>query len=204
MNFIPRILLATILLLASAGFSLAQAQKLGHINTSNLLQIMPGRDTAQAALEKHARSLQNDLQEYQKEFQTKYEKYMSEEESMPRLMKETRQEELMQMEERIRKYQENAQKELQEKEQQLLQPILERAQEAIDEVAEEEGYTYILDTSTGAVVYIGDKGKDIMPRVRKKLDIEDVPIPDEEQQLEMETPTPTPTPTPTEDPDMDM
>ncbi|MFO8086347.1 MAG: OmpH family outer membrane protein [Bacteroidales bacterium] len=160
----------------------AQNVKIGHINTSDLLQIIPGRDTAQAALQSYAQSLQSDLQTYQQEFETKYTKYMETQEEMPKLMRQTREEELMEMQERIQKYQESAQQDLQNKEKELLQPILERAQNAIDEVSEEHGYTYILDTSTGAVVFVGDKGDDIMPLVKKNLGLEDVDIPEPSEQ----------------------
>lgn len=178
MKFFPRALMVALMVILMTGLALAQSPKIGHINTADLLKIMPGRDTAQLALEQYAQSLQKDLQTYQKEFETKYKKYMAEVEEMPKLMQETRQEELMQMEERIRKYQESAQKELQNKEQELLQPILEKAQNAIDEVSEENGFTYILDTSTGAVVFVSDKGQDIMPLVKKKLGIENVEVPE--------------------------
>ncbi|MCF8218248.1 MAG: OmpH family outer membrane protein [Bacteroidales bacterium] len=179
MKLFPRILLIVVMMASASAMTSAQSSKIGHINTSKLLQIMPGRDTAQTALENYARSLQNDLKTYQQEFEKKYQKYMQEEANMPKLMKETRQEELMQMEERIRKYQENAQQDLKEKEQELLQPILKKAQDAIDKVAKENGFTYILDTSQGSVVFVGEKGKDIMPLVRKELGIEDVPLPEE-------------------------
>lgn len=182
MKLIQRAFLIVAMVMSFTAMTTAQNQKIGHINTSDLLQIMPGRDSAKIVLEQYAQSLQQDLQQYQQEFKAKYEKYLAEEASMPKLMKETRQEELMQMEERIRKYQENAQKELQTKEQELLQPILERAQNAIDEVAEENGFTYILDTSSGAVVFVADKGIDIMPLVQKKLGIENVPLPSEQEE----------------------
>ncbi|MGM0612006.1 MAG: OmpH family outer membrane protein [Bacteroidota bacterium] len=180
MKLFPRILLVVVMMASASGLASAQTPKIGHINTSKLLQIMPGRDTAQTALENYAKSLQNDLKTYQQEFEKKYQKYMEDEASMPELMKETRQEELMQMEERIRKYQESAQQDLQAKEQELLQPILQKAQDAIDKVAEENEFTYILDTSQGSVVFVGEKGKDIMPMVRKELGIEDVPLPEDE------------------------
>ncbi len=195
MKFFPRVLLVAALLLSSTTFVKAQEQaqgqqRIGHINTASLLQIMPGRDSAQLALEQFAMSLQTDLMEFQQEFQKKVEDYQRNEADMPRLMKEHRREELIQMEERIRRYQENAQKELQEKEQELLQPLLEKAQDAIDEVAEEGGFTYILDTSSGAVVFVADTGEDILPIVKKKLGLEGVVVPEESETRELELITP--------------
>lgn len=193
MKFFLGILLAAVLLLSPSLFEKSDVQaqsqgelKIGHLNTASLLQIMPGRDSAQLALEQFAMALQNDLMEFQQEFQKKVEEYQRNEADMPRLMKEHRREELIQMEERIRRYQENAQKELQEKEQELLQPLLERAQNAIDQVAEEGGFTYILDTSSGAVVFVSDKGEDILPKVKEKLGLEGVEVPEDPKPTELE------------------
>ncbi len=178
------------LILSSAGLTFAQNQKIGHISTAKLLQMMPGRDSAQLVLEQYAKSLQKDLEQYEKEFNTKYEEFMAKQEAMPKLMRETKQQELMEMQERIMKYREGAQEDLAQKEQELLEPILQRAQDAIDEVAEENGFTYILDTSSGAVVFVADKGEDIMPLVKKKLGIEDVVTPDSVEPVDATQPQP--------------
>jgi len=45
--------------------------------------------------------------------------------------------------------------------------MIERVQEAINEVGSENGYTYIFDTSSGATVYTG--GEDVGGLVRAKL-----------------------------------
>ena len=62
----------------------------------------------------------------------------------------------------------NAQEQLQGREQELLKPIIYRAKKAIEDVAKEGGYTYILDAGTAAVLYSQDSD-DIMPQVKKKL-----------------------------------
>jgi hypothetical protein len=66
---------------------------------------------------------------------------------------------------RIQEFQENAQKTLQQREQDLLKPIIDRAKKAISDVASENGYTYILDSGTAAVLYSQDSD-DIMPLVK--------------------------------------
>lgn len=180
MRIISRAVIIAFLVLSVTGLAVAQQNaKVGHVNTTKLLQMMPGRDSAQLALQNYAKSLRSDLEQYQKEFEKKYKKYMNEKDDMPKLMRQTREEELTQMQERIGKYQKSAQQDLKSKEQELLQPILEKAQNAIDKVAEENGYTYILDTSAGAVVYYDDNSDDIMPLVKKKLGIEHVKTPED-------------------------
>jgi len=48
-----------------------------------------------------------------------------------------------------------------------LMPMIERVQDAINDVGAENGFTYIFDTSTGATVYTG--GEDVGSLVRAKL-----------------------------------
>ena len=59
------------------------------------------------------------------------------------------------------------QQELGAMEARLLEPMIERAREAIQAVGAEEGFTYIFDTSSGATVYEG--GEDVISMVKAKL-----------------------------------
>jgi len=76
----------------------------------------------------------------------------------------------MDLSNRIEAFQSSAQEDLQKKEQELLQPIIDLAKKAIEEVAKEQGYTYILDTAYGIVLF-ADPSDDIMPLVKKKLNL---------------------------------
>ena len=60
------------------------------------------------------------------------------------------------------------QQKLLEKEQELLQPILDRVNNAIQSVAEEKGYTYIFDLSSGAILY-ADEAADVSAEVKARL-----------------------------------
>jgi outer membrane protein len=53
-----------------------------------------------------------------------------------------------------------------------MMPIIEKAQEAVNVVAKEQGLTYVLDASASkAVVIYLDGGDDIMPLVKAQLGI---------------------------------
>jgi outer membrane protein len=49
-----------------------------------------------------------------------------------------------------------------------MEPMIEKANQAIEDVAKENGYTYILDTSAGTVLYFPESD-DILPLVKTKL-----------------------------------
>ena len=142
--------------------------KLGHINSSDLMQIMPGKDSAQAAFEAEVKILEGELTAMQEELQKKYTDYTERKAQMTDLIRTTKEQELAELQQRIQSYQQNAQKTLQEKEAELLQPIIDRAKKAISDVAKENGYTYIFDSSAGTLLYQQDSD-DLMSLVKKKL-----------------------------------
>ena len=72
------------------------------------------------------------------------------------------------MEQSIRQYQAQAQQELQKKEFDLLKPITEKAQEAINQVAADLGFDYVIDSTQGQGLIVAS-GKDLMEEVKKKL-----------------------------------
>ena len=156
-------------MLAFGGTAMAQKTiKIGHINSNDLMQIMPGRDSAQTVLQNEAAELENTFKEMQAEAEKRYNDYVANQAGWTELIRQTKQRELQDMAARIEEFQQNAQKQLQEREQEVLKPIIDRAKKAIEDVAREGGYTYILDTGTAAVLYDGG-GDDIMPLVKKKL-----------------------------------
>lgn len=167
-----RTFIALILMIATVvPASMAQKNvKLGHINSNELMQIMPGRDSAQAALQREVEDLQATLKSMQDELETRYNEYRSKESQMSDLIKQTKQRELQDMGARMEEFQKNAQQQLQDREQELLKPIIDRAKKAIEEVAKERGYTYIFDSGVGALLYQQDSD-DIMPFVKTKLNL---------------------------------
>ncbi|MBR1798993.1 MAG: OmpH family outer membrane protein [Bacteroidales bacterium] len=165
-----RILIAALTtLLLSGGSLMAQKNiKLGHINSNDLMQIMPGRDSAQAVLQKEVEELETTLKAMQAEMEKRYNDYVEGQAGWTDLIRQTKQRELQDMGARIEEFQKNAQKQLQEREEALLRPLIDRAKKAIEDVAREGNYTYILDSGTAAILYSQDSD-DIMPAVKTKL-----------------------------------
>lgn len=164
------LLVLLVALLASMGCAMAQNQKIGYINSDDLMKVMPGRDSAQAVLQAEMEDLQKNLQTMQSELESRYKDYESRRAEMSDLIRQTKERELQDMNTRVKEFAENAQKQLQEREMTLLQPIIERAKKAITEVAEERGYSYILDDAHGVVLFHKD-ADDILPFVKAKLGI---------------------------------
>ena len=163
------VIAAVLCLLSLGGTAMAQKNiKLGHINSNDLMQIMPGRDSAQAVLQGEVTELEETLKSMQAEAEKRYNDYVANQAGWTELIRQTKQREIQDMSARIQEFQENAQKQLQEREAELLKPIIDRAKKAIEDVAIEGGYTYVFDSGTGALLYSQDS-EDLMPQVKKKL-----------------------------------
>lgn len=151
----------------------AQKPKMGHVNSDELLQMMPGLDTVQQKLQKYTQDLQKEIQNMQAEYDNKVQDYMANEKSMSNLIKQTKQQEITELESRIQAFSSQAQQDIQQQREKLLGPIIDRAKQAIEDVAKENGYTYVLDSSpaVGVVLY-GEESQNIMPLVKKELGLE--------------------------------
>lgn len=145
-----------------------KGNKFGHINSSELLGLMPERKVAAAKMDSITKDVQKQLEEMMTEYRTKQEKYSAEASKMSELLKKDKEEELGNLANRIQNFQQQAQTTLEEEEQILINPIIDKAKKAIEEVAKENGYTYIFDTSVGAVIY-WEESDNVLSLVKNKL-----------------------------------
>jgi outer membrane protein len=151
-----------------AGFTTeADAQKLGHVNAQEILLNLPERDDAQAQIESQAAEYEQEMARMQQELQTKFSDYQQKAETWPDAIRQQKERELQALDQGLQEFGGTVQQELQILEQELLTPMIERVQQAIDEVGAENGYLYIFDSSTGATLYNG--GDDVGDLVRAKL-----------------------------------
>jgi outer membrane protein len=159
---------------ASVSVNAQSKIKLGHINSQELLEAMPATDSAQAKLEKIARDHEAVLQEMYVEYQTKVSAFNSALEAgeMSDLKMASKQAEIKDIETRIQTFEQTARQDLEQKRVELFTPVQETALNAVNEVAEENGFTYIFDTAMGALVYMSPDSQDIMPLVKTKLGLE--------------------------------
>lgn len=151
-------------------FSSAQAQKFGHIDSGALLDLMPEVKSADSILTKYQKSLEDSYNNMITEYQTKLADFQKKEKTMQEFEKELKQQELLDLQNRISNFQDSAQDKLQAKKQEVYAPILKKAEDAVKAVAKENGYAYVFDTSVGAVIYAQDSDN-IMPLVKKKLNL---------------------------------
>jgi outer membrane protein len=148
----------------------ASAQKVAHINLDSLITLMPESKTAQQAVQEYAKQLEQQVTAMQSELQTKYEAYQAGSKDMAELVRAAKEKELNDLNQRITDFQQQAQADYQKKSAELSKPVYEKAKKSIDQVAKDNGYKYVLDTSTGLVLY-SEPSDDIISLVIKKLGI---------------------------------
>jgi outer membrane protein len=164
-----RFLIAIAVLLMSYAPALAQkSSKFGHINSAELLSMMPERNVAALKIDTIAKDIEKQMKDMMSEYQIKVEDFEKKSPSMTELIKKDKLEEIKSLENRIRAFQQDAQSSLEDKEQELIEPIIAKAKKAIEQVAKEGGYTYIFDTSVGAVLY-WEESDNVLSLVKKKL-----------------------------------
>lgn len=165
----------TLAILASAMIwnpAMAQkSNKFGHINSAELLGLMPERKAAAAKMDSITKDVEKQLQEMMTEYRAKQEKYSSEAPKLSELVKKDKEEELTSLGTRIQNFQQQAQQSLEQQEQALVEPIVNKAKKAIEQVAKENGYTYIFDTSAGSLLF-WEESDNVLASVKKKLNLQ--------------------------------
>jgi len=171
MKRILKVTLLAVVLLTSAN-TFAQTLKLGHIDSSKLLAIMPERDAAQKQIETQAKEFEAQMKSMQAEYEKLYQAYIAERETLSEALRADKETEIQSLQGRMQQYDQFAQTGIKKAKQDLLKPIFDRASKAIKDVGEENGFTYVIDLSTGVVLFNSASSTDIMPLVKAKLGIQ--------------------------------
>jgi outer membrane protein len=165
-------LAAATLVFVAANNITNDTKKFGYINTMDIFQLMPEAGKADTVLAKYAEELEKELEEMYAEYEKKVKDYTTKQSERSATLNQTKQEEILQLQQRIQRTEQAFQQELVEKQRKLLAPIEEKIDKAVQDVAKENGISYVFDTSKGAILYADEKD-DISPLVRKKLGLKE-------------------------------
>jgi outer membrane protein len=161
---------ALLVFVVAAGHS--QNLKFAHINSDELIQAMPEFDSATAKLEKFRKELVNALDLMTVELNNKNDAYSKESKNLTDIVKQTKEQELVDLNKRIQEFQQNAQEQLQNKQVELFQPIYTKVDKAIKDVGKENGFLYVFDVAKGALLYFDEtKSTNIMSLAKAKLGV---------------------------------
>ncbi len=163
------VMLAFSLFFAAAQTGSAQ-QKFGHLNSGNLLQLMPEVKVANDSLKLFGDAMGAKQEAMAKNFQAAVESYQKDHDAgtLTQLQMQAREADLQKMQSEGQEFEKSVQNIVNVRRQQLLDPILNKVDEAIKAVGKEGGFAMIFDTSTGAALFASDS-EDVMELVKKKL-----------------------------------
>ncbi|GGF16191.1 OmpH family outer membrane protein [Hymenobacter cavernae] len=173
MNKIRLALAAAALTFVTSTAALAQAPlKIGYTSVEYVLSQMPESKQIESQLKTYSTQLENQLKSKYSDYQTKAEAYQKGASAMTEVVRADKEKELTGLQTSIQEFQRSADQSLQQKQQSLLKPALDKLQKTIDQVADENGYTYVLNSDGASPVLLhGPKDGDISDLVLKKMGI---------------------------------
>ena len=161
-------LIAAMAFLTISGF--AQQGVIGTVSYDELIYLMPEYMEAQVTLAAVNKETSETYQAMVEEYQSKMTQYQQKSSNWTAAIKDAKEKELMDMQNRIQEFQQSAYQELQEKQSELIAPIREKAIQAVKDHAKAMGLILVLDVNQ--LLYFDEsKTYDLMPAVRNSLGI---------------------------------
>jgi outer membrane protein len=157
----------------AASFSkpvLAQNRKFGHVNSEDIIKLMPEAVEADSTLARFERELQNELLAMYKELEDLARDYREKFKERSEAVNRIKEENIRDKQQKFEETQRIFQQEIMEKQQKVYAPIKEKFDKAVRDVAKEMGLSYVFDSSMGTFIYY-DEADDISAQVKKKLGI---------------------------------
>lgn len=159
-----------------AGLGANAQMKIGYTNIDYILTNLPDAKTIQEKLSTEKAQYDKLLQDKSAEFQKVYEDYQKNAATMSPVIRADKEKFLQNKQGEIQEFQQNSEYALQRKQQELLAPVLDKIQTAINDVAKENGYTYVFNSdagpSTTPIVLVAPDQDNISNLVFKKLGVE--------------------------------
>ena len=149
----------------------AQNLKLAHINLNELIVSMPEFDSVQVKLQKVGQDLENAIEEMQVEFNKKNDEYQKNQANWTEIVRQAKTEELSFMYQRLQSFQQQASENYQQESDKFMQPVLDKANKAIESVAKEQNITYVFIDNPQILLFKAVGTLDLLSSVKKYLGI---------------------------------
>jgi outer membrane protein len=168
-----------ILLFGSTLLTKAQSvQKIGYAETDYIMSQLPEFKKMDSELKTHYSQLQDQMKLKYDEFEAKMKSFKAMPASTPDAIRADKEHELATLQQSLEKFKNDAQTSYQKKQNDLLDPVYKRIGNAIEQVAKENGFAFIINhrfDTEGQVLLSWDEKFNISDLVLKKLGV--VPIP---------------------------
>ncbi len=135
------------------GLSTFAQGKVGSVDIDYIISRMPEMTNVKEELQSYGAKMDVDLNKKVEEYKALIEQYKEEEITLTLAQKKQKQDQMMELEADIQKFQTNGAKLMEIKQQELLRPLYDKIGEALEKVAQANGYTQVLQ-STSDIVYL--------------------------------------------------
>jgi outer membrane protein len=150
----------------------AKAQtKIGYLNTNVLIDQLPEMKTLKTQMDAYEKTFSDQLTSMQTEYQSKGEAYQKTAATMTDAARTAAQSDLQDLQQRITTFHDNATKQIEQKSAELMKPVQDKVRAAIQAVATEKGYGYVLDSSQTELL-VAPPGDDLTAAVKAKLGLQ--------------------------------
>ena len=149
-------------------------QKIGHADWEYIFSHLPEYKQIQNDLKTYETQLQNQLKFKSQELEAKYKLYQSLPADTPEAIRKDKESELTYLQDNMENFRRNAQASIERKQQELITPVFTKVGQAIEAVANEHGYSYIINPQMlggGDVLLFSDQKYNISNLVLKKLGV---------------------------------
>jgi outer membrane protein len=150
------------------------SQKIGHADWEYIFSQLPEYKQIENELKSFESQLQNQLKIKSQELETKYKAYQALPAGTLEAIKKDKESELTYLQENLQKFQQDAQTSMQKKQTDLVSPVFTKVGKAIEAVATENGFSYIINPQMvggGDVLLFSDEKYNISDLVLKKLGV---------------------------------
>lgn len=165
-----------LLLLVSGVLASASAvaqQKMGFVNSTKIFQEIPEAKEAQLKLEALAKPIQDEIDKQERSIQSKLDEYKKKESVMNDAAKRTAQQEIYDLDQKLREYKLEKlgnEGELAKQQDKILNPIKDKILRAIERVAKDQKYSFVFDqTDNVRVLLYGEPAADLTFKVIDRL-----------------------------------
>ena len=149
-------------------------QKIGYAESDYILSQLPEFKRIESELKTHGAQLENQMKAKYDDYQAKLKAYQGMPATTPDAIKADKERELAALQENIQKFQQDANSSFQKKQAELMDPIYKKIGKAIEEVAKENAFTFIINPQVangGDILLYSDEKFNISDLVLKKLGV---------------------------------
>jgi outer membrane protein len=162
-----KVALVAICMLSAGNFAEAQS-KVGYVDFQSILGLMPQTKTIKAQLDAYSKTFTDQLTLMNNELTTKGTAFQKESATMTDAVRTMKQAELQDINKRMQDFQTSAQQQFNDKSNELSKPLIDQIKAAVNAVAKEKGYNYVLDSGQITLI-VAPESDDLMAAVKLKL-----------------------------------